>query len=60
MHIMRRAVAAGERRHGTRHRIVLLLEEDRDVLRLNLAKRCVSSRFAFSQSPAKRSPGGRG
>src|SRR5262249_13459775 len=29
---------AGERRHGACHRIILLLEEDRDVLRLNLSK----------------------
>lgn len=40
MRIMSRSVAAGKRRHRARHRIVLLLEEDRDVLRLNLSKQC--------------------
>jgi hypothetical protein len=38
--IMGCAVAAGKRRHRARHRIVLLFEEDRDVVRLNLSKLC--------------------
>jgi hypothetical protein len=40
MRVVGRAVAGGERRHCARHWIVLLLEEDRDVVRLNLSKQC--------------------
>src|SRR5262249_38684 len=38
MRVVGRAVAAGERRHGACPRIILLPDEARDVLRLNLSK----------------------